>query len=237
MVRSVFLLGLLFLMLPAVAKAESGPVGCQPGPLNPQVDVRTVQAAPNYAYDQSTSDLGSKAQAGNSYKPTGVGGPRWHTAGLTQSNIKIDPEIASRGFELPDHSLGCVYIDKIALQVVLAPTVWVANEFPLGTCMYQAVRDHELRHVNADKIVTNQHLARIRAALTEVAIGRGFFGPLPPDQLKAATAAFISQLEGVLQRETEAFYSDEVKAQQAIDTMQEYQRLSHLCPKQMGDVK
>jgi hypothetical protein len=121
--------------------------------------------------------------------------------------------------------------------VVLAPTVWVANEFPLGTCMYQAVRDHEMKHVNADRTVTNQHLSRIRAALTEVAMGRGFFGPLPPDQLKTASAAFVDQLSGVLQRESQAFYSDEIKAQQAIDTMQEYQRLSHLCPKQMGDVR
>jgi hypothetical protein len=230
--KHLFLLVFL-LVIPAFAHAA----GCEPGPLTPQIDVRTIQARPDFAFDQSTGDLGGKAQAGNSYKPTGVGGPRWHTAGLTQSNIKIVPDITSRFFALSDNSEACLYVDKISLQVMLAPTVWVANEFPLGTCMYQAVHDHEMRHVNADRIVTNQHLARIRAALTEVAMGRGFFGPLPPDQLKAATTAFMDQLEAVLQRETQAFYDDEMKAQQAIDTMQEYQRLSHLCPKQMSDVR
>ena len=222
----------LLVLLPVLAHADE----CTPGLLNPPVDIKTVEGDPNFAYDQTTGDLGGKAQAGNSYKPTGVGGPRWHTAGLTQSNIHIKRQIDTHGFKRQDGSSACLFIDKISLNVELAPTVWVANEFPMGTCMYKVVREHEMRHVNADRTVTNQHLARIRAALTEVAMGRGFFGPASPDQIKAAADAFVAQVDAVLHRETEAYYADEAKAQQAIDTLQEYERLSHVCPKQMDGV-
>jgi hypothetical protein len=130
-----------------------------------------------------------------------------------------------------DNKAGCIFIDKIAVHVVLSPLVWVANEFPNGSCMYQAVRGHEMKHVNADRIVTTERLTHLRMVLGQLARGEGVIGPMPPDQMHAAADAFIIKLKATLQQEASAFFDAERTAQHNIDTLQEYQRVQNLCVK------
>jgi hypothetical protein len=242
--RLILLFGLLLIgsLIGPSAYAEDTPIPIPPAEANcappanrsPEVVVTSTRSAPQFSYNESSNDLGAKA-AGNTYKPSGVGGPRWHTGGLTQSNISIEPDVENHILVNSTQNSSCAYIEKVRLNVVLAPVVWVANNFPEGSCMYNAVRDHELKHVHADQTVLTQHIGRIRAALTDVTEGRAFFGPGTPDAVKASVATFFDQLKSTLARETQSFAEDDMKAQRAIDTMQEYQRISHLCPKQTGD--
>jgi hypothetical protein len=206
-------------------------VECKPSETYPRIEVTAERGQPNFSYAELTANLTQKST--DAYRPQGVGGPAWHTSGLTQSNIRIEENVQNHTITAADGSYGCLYIDSIAVKVILAPVVWVADEFPQGSCMYGAVKDHEMKHVNADRVVTDRHLDKIRAALYAVSQGRVFFGPGRPDDVKAQFEAFMASVKDAMKTQTDDFYADEQKAQHAIDTMQEYHRISALCAQQL----
>lgn len=109
-------------------------------------------------------------------------------------------------------------------------TVYVAKEFPAGTCAYNEVYQHELRHVNAYE----DHLKNIEQELTETlnrrfATGGPWRGP-------------VGQAQERLQREMEERWIPYVKreisrveiAQSLIDTPREYARVMNACN---GEIK
>jgi hypothetical protein len=104
-------------------------------------------------------------------------------------------------------------------------TVYVASEFPAGSCAYNEIYKHELRHVNTYKA----HLSSIEPDITET-LNRRF-----------ATGAFargsVGQARSSLEKELHERWMPYIKreigkvesAQSLIDTPEEYARVSESC--------
>lgn len=115
---------------------------------------------------------------------------------------------------------------QISLTIGYSPlTVYVANEFPEGSCAYKAIYQHELRHVETYLA----HLASIEKGLVDTlnrrfATGEPRRGP-------------VGQTRDQLQRELDERWLPYVlreinrgdKAQALIDTPEEYARVSNSC--------
>lgn len=104
-------------------------------------------------------------------------------------------------------------------------TVYVAKEFPEGSCAYGEIYTHELRHVSTYQ----EHLARIEPDLVDTltrrfATGGPWRGP-------------VGQIHNTLQKELEERWVPYIQreigrvesAQALIDTPEEYERVSNLC--------
>ncbi len=217
------LLFLSSLVLPASA------VSCPEKRLVPEIEVVAHEKDPTFSYNSSSAELTKNAT--NAYTPPGAEGPAWHKGGLTQSGTTFEQKMNYTVESFPDGEK-CIYVDKITLVVTGSATVWVANDFAPGSCMYEAVREHEMKHVNAHAAVLTTHIGRLKDALVNVSRYQTVFGPGNEANINQRYDAYVNQVNTVVNDEFTVYKYDEGKAQQAIDTLQEYQRISHLCPQQ-----
>ena len=115
---------------------------------------------------------------------------------------------------------------QITLTFGFTPlTVYVAREFPQGTCAYKEIHEHEMRHVKAYQ----EHMASIEKMLAETlssrfATGRPWRGPV------GQTAA---QLRMEMDERWLPYVQREIQkveaAQALIDTAEEYERVANAC--------
>jgi hypothetical protein len=195
----------------------------------PQIEVIAHQTDPKFSYNASSDEITRRGNG--AYAPPGADGPAWHKTGLTESDTKFAQKVDYTVEEFDD-GLVCYYVDKIVLTVTSSPTVWVSNDFPPGSCMYEAVRGHEMKHVHTEEQVLTTHIGRLKDALVNVSRFRTVFGPNRPAEIRSRFDAYVTQVNTVVNDEFTVYNYDEGKAQQAIDTMAEYQRIAHLCPQQ-----
>jgi len=104
-------------------------------------------------------------------------------------------------------------------------TVHVAKEFPVGSCAYREIYDHEMRHVQTYQA----HIAAIEKELTEALSSRFATG--------APWRGPVGQTRDNLQRELDERWMPYIKraigrvelAQALIDTPEEYARVAASC--------
>jgi hypothetical protein len=156
-------------------------------------------------------------------------GPRF-VLGLTRGNAVVKVEFKAPGFIDRTGRYECSS-PQLTLSYGFSPmTVYVAREFPAGTCAYKQIYEHELRHVRTYQA----HLVAIEPELAATlnqrfATGAPWRGP-------------VGQTQGRLQKELEERWIpylqreiNRVKAEQGlIDTPDEYERVSNSCN---GEIK
>ena len=144
--------------------------------------------------------------------------------GLTKTESQI--AIGMDGAMVQDPSTGyeCV-APKITVRLSYAPiVVYVGREFPPGSCAYEEILSHELRHVRAYL----EHLPRVET-LVRAALAQRFDGQ--PMYARSGTSRVA------LKREIDTGWLPYIKGemgkvetqQAAIDTPAEYARLSRAC--------
>jgi hypothetical protein len=216
----------------ALYPQTAGGDSCEPKIISPEVDVKSERNDPTFTYSQSTKNLTQKSAEGGTYRPPGATGPSWHTGGLTQGMFTYKSKIPAKVIT-GSNGISCIIVESVQFDIILTPQVWVANDYPPGSCMYNAVHEHEMKHVNVDRTVTDHHLPQIRADLTKFSQQRGFFGPGSSAQVKEEYDTFVTQLGGVIKSEIASMSEEDSKLQQQVDTIQEYQRVSNLCAAQL----
>lgn len=77
-------------------------------------------------------------------------------------NIKYDIDFAHSGVLMRGH---CVHIKKIHVTLQLNPRIYIAADYPEGTCFYEAIREHEESHIDMDEVVLGKYAERIRDGL------------------------------------------------------------------------
>lgn len=203
---------LLLLLLPGLAVADP----CAELP-KPSVSLKRLEAPvtlnTSYGYRTLTNIGASAARPGH------------QVLGLTRGNATV--QVASNMATLQDRSgrWECAS-PQITLSIGFSPlTVYVAREFPPGTCPYQAIHEHELRHVKAYQ----EHIDKIEKDLAEMlnarfATGspwRGQIGEIAPRLQRELNERWLP----AIQRQLKA-----VEASQAlIDTPEEYDRVADAC--------
>jgi hypothetical protein len=154
-----------------------------------------------------------------------VARPGQQVLGLTRGNAVVS--FASNTPAIVDRSARWECASpQITVTIGFIPmTVYVAQEFPDGTCAYKEIYEHEMRHVKAYQT----HIAGIEKSVTELltarfATGSIWRGPVGQTRLK-------------LQRELDErwlpYIQREIKrvdeAQSLIDTPAEYERVANSC--------
>lgn len=115
---------------------------------------------------------------------------------------------------------------QITLSYGFSPlTVYVAREFPLGSCAYDEILDHEQRHVRAYR----EHARAIELEIVDTlrqrfVTGSPWRGPVGQAQQRLReelSERWTPYIKRLLNRAEEA--------QAKIDTPEEYERVSHSC--------
>lgn len=188
----------------------------------PSVSIKRLEERPSidthYSYKELTFLGGVQPRSGN------------HVLGLTRGSAAVQFATSSPVYLDRSERWECTS-PQITLTIGFKPmTVYVAKEFPEGSCAYKEIYQHEQRHVKAYQ----DHLAAIEKDLGEAlkrrfASDRPWHGP-------------VGQTRELLQQELDQrwlpFIQREIRrveeSQVLIDTPEEYARVANACD---GEIK
>jgi hypothetical protein len=203
----------------------AGAVTC-PDQASPQIAVHWRSEPVKYDMSQSYGQLGNRSI--NSKNPYGT-----HVAvdvgGLMSGKVTYKSGIEVSGIRYPSSQVTCLWINKVNVDIVIDPTIFIANENPKGSCKFVAILEHESKHVATDRQVVQDHLETIRATALAAVEKVGIVGPkaeAASDDFKHKMSAYV---EAALKAAIDDLYADRVKRQQALDSKAEYDRVEAKC--------
>lgn len=144
--------------------------------------------------------------------------------GLTRTESRVSINVGGRLLSDPASGYECI-APHIEVRLTYPPiVVYVSREFPPGSCAYEEVLAHEMRHLNTYLDYLPKAEARVRAALAQRFEDKPLY-------------ARTGQAQGLLQREIDRGWMPYIKnemakveaLQAAIDSPQEYARLGKVC--------
>jgi len=147
-----------------------------------------------------------------------------YVLGLTRTESRVSINVGGRLLSDPASGYECI-APHIEVRLTYPPiVVYVSREFRPGSCAYEEVLAHEMRHLNTYLDYLPKVEARVRAALAQRFEGKPLY-------------ARIGQAQALLQREVDRGWMPYIKnemakveaLQAAIDSPQEYARLGKVC--------
>jgi hypothetical protein len=218
-IRSVAFLamGMALLAPPAAAARDSCPA--QAGTID--VNFQTQSRAPSYNNTLNVTGIRNLIHE----RGTAVAGPHTQALGVT---------IVTPSFGLEAHTQYlsqdggyCVYLRGVDATFGFHDLdVYVASEYPPGSCEYRTILDHENQHVAINKNGLLRDAPLVRAALEQlVAEVRPVFSADP----HAATQAITADLSRRMQASLDSFENDLAQRHAQIDTNSNYKATSEVC--------
>ena len=191
---------------------------CPPGTGTYKVEVRTELPPVRTHHDLSRRQLGLLA----------FHGPTNRILGVTASNLRA--ATATRyGYRPLEGEGTCFWVDRVEVTLRYeALDIYVASEYPAGSCQYQAILSHESKHAAAAQAVLDDYVQDIRSALTSLSI------PKPPSPLLVGAVSEARQktqatIEKLLQPVIERLRKTMQETQSRIDSPAEYRRVESQC--------
>lgn len=223
LLRVFFLTGLVFFLQASPVLAEGWCTSVQ----SPHIRVKTDTDNIQYDFSKSEKDLNHfSIDTVNPYGDSVI----TDVGGLMQGRINVSQRMKYGTLTNTRTSEICYWYTEVTVSLHVSPTIFVAKEFPKGSCKHKAILDHEHQHVMIDREIVNKYAKMIGDTLYREVSERGVFGPVP---LSKST-----QLEGQLKKRMELLltqYSDQINEerrirQQALDSLSEYERVNKACP-------
>lgn len=123
----------------------------------------------------------------------------------------------------------CYWYDKVDVLVHIHPTIYIASEFPRGSCKHEAIMGHEHKHVQVDREIVNKYVALIGKAVKAEVDRNMIFGPLPVAEGKATEAWLQRRISSIVKQYTDMMDAERRTRQQAVDSLPEYERVNKMC--------
>lgn len=152
------------------------------------------------------------------------GGQTPITVGLTESRFFYQSAVRTSSMTDPASGLQCARIGAEMVIVTGPQTVHIARDIRKGSCAYNEVLLHEMRHVQA-----NQAIARDVAASAE----RRFRGLHAGEVLIGTSDELMARFQQIIAEqwipEMEQMARDAAHVHDEIDSPEEYQRIQDVC--------
>ena len=103
--------------------------------------------------------------------------------------------------------------------------------------MFNAIMEHEQKHVMVDREIVNKYAKLMGQAIRDDITTHRIYGPVPISQQQSLNQQLNTRMETLLNHFTNQMSTERRKRQQAVDSLNEYERINHLCPEQMKQRK
>ncbi len=149
--------------------------------------------------------------------------------GLMEASIRVETD-ASFMLELNQQTgQTCAWFDSVNLRIKIDPTIFVAYEYPKGSCLHESIYWHEIKHVNTDRAVVNKYLPKFEHAVNNFIDQYGVQGPVTKAQADQLQDRMMDQLTSRINRISKAMEDERHQRQRALDTRAEYDRVMGEC--------
>lgn len=154
-----------------------------------------------------------------------------HTKGFMKGLISMQPKVKVDYKVIPSRGTVCLWYETINLEIKIEPLIVIAKEVSEDPCSYKAVREHELKHVNADRKIVNKYSKIMGQKIYDGLKTRGFsVGPIPTEHAQSVVDRMHKTVAQLVELEYKKMEIERTEVQQAIDSHEEYERVRGLCP-------
>lgn len=160
-------------------------------------------------------------------------GPQHNTmvSGLMSGGIQLQNQMAFMYETYEEINQGCLYLKSIDVSIHIDPTIFIAREYPQGTCMHKAVMTHEKKHVREDQLIVNKYVNIIgQALLSMINSQKSGFGPYEKNRIPFIQENVQNSVNKVLTQYNDTMNQERRQRQQAIDNLEEYESIGTNCP-------
>lgn len=123
----------------------------------------------------------------------------------------------------------CLWLSEIDIRIKINPTIFIANEYPPGSCMYDSVKTHELKHIQVDRDIATKYQHYLREMASKVAQKVGVVGPKSDIEARRSEAKIQDYFSQHMNAVLEAMYKERGERQQAVDNIHEYETVQGRC--------
>lgn len=209
----------------AVRAAGSG--ACDMAPPT-RINVLPETAEITYDYSQRLAKI-QEAQI-DTVDPYGI-----HSNSITQGfmegqismkrEVEMDYKVVNGGRDV------CLWYKTINVHIHIDPKIVIAKEVKSDRCMYDAVLEHEHKHIDVDREIVDAAAQEIGKDLYDGLSVSGFVvGPISTDQAKSTAKTMVGRVMDITQKNYTRMAAARAQAQGHVDTLEEYERVKALCP-------
>lgn len=125
----------------------------------------------------------------------------------------------------------CIWYDTVKIEIFIDPTIVIGSEVAADKCMYNAVLNHEMKHVRVDREIVNKYAKSIGAKIFDGLKQRGFLvGPVKGEHGQEIADRMKSTVSQLIELEQRKMEIERAERQQAVDSLDEYERVNSECP-------
>jgi len=155
-----------------------------------------------------------------------------HTNGFMRGIIRMQPFVKLDYKNVLGNRALCIWYDTIELRIEIEPEIVIAKEVAEDPCQYRAVKEHELKHVMADRKIVNKYARSMSRKVYQGLKSRGFMvGPILGEDAQKVADRMQETVGQLVELEYKKMEIERAEKQQAIDSLEEYQRVSAICDK------
>jgi hypothetical protein len=224
MVRGLFLFGILLAALinPVLAENNYG-TECATPPDVP-VHITPLFDAPTYNYDASIPEI--KALSADAHHTIHES----LTLGVTRYEPMIKISAPVEGLKFSDGRV-CGHVDHVDVTVGFQNViVYIARELPQDSCGFTEVMAHEQKHINVNLQILEEYIPRINNELSAYLNASGAFRDIDMDY---GTKLIQDKMHEIVRTIMTDLAQENQTRQQAVDTPEEYHRISVSCNGQL----
>lgn len=196
----------------------------------PKINVLPSKSIVKYDFTKTKPELNSvDVDTISPYGPN----HKTYVSGLMSGAIQVKHQVSFIHETYDQLGQGCLYLKEVDVKIHIDPTIFIAREYPKGSCMHSAVLTHERKHVREDQLIVNKYANIIGKAVARVVNSQGSgFGPYETARLPFVQQNIQNSLNKVVVKYTDKMNHERQKRQQAIDSLEEYESIGARCPKQ-----
>ena len=194
-----------------------------------EINVTPSTQEVKFDYSKTLAQLqGQHVDTINPYDFTGIA----ETQGFMSGRIKFQPEVKLNYKHYPLYGAVCIWYESIDVKFEIDPSITIAKEIYEDRCMRKAVKDHEMKHVMADRKVVNKYSKIMGKKIYDGLKQRGFMaGPVKAEYAKQIAERMQDTVFQIVTHEYKKMDLERQDMQQAIDSLEEYERVNSQCPK------
>ena len=220
-----FIEPLSFMGIMTLAAADPSSVCKMPQPT--QINVIPRTAPVKYDTTQTLAQL--QMQDIDTINPYGFG-TKSETKGYMKGQIEMSQAVKLGHNRVLNNRGVCIWYESIDLTIEIDPSIVIAEEVAQNKCEYRAIKQHELKHVMVDRKIVNKYAKSMGQKVFNGLQSRGFMvGPVRPEEAQTVANRMQSTVAQLLELETKKLEIERAEAQQAVDSLEEYHRVSDLC--------
>ena len=152
-----------------------------------------------------------------------------HIGGVMNGRIELLHNIRYGRYESGNER--CTAIESVDIELSIKPTIFIAKDYQDQPCWFKQIFEHEAKHVDVDRKIMHEYAERISDGINlAIMIKQDYVtGWAAQKNLKTLERDLGEGVENSLTVLFNQMLQERDERQQAVDTIEEYQRIASAC--------